>query len=171
MTKWPAPWLVLLCSFTRPAYAQFKVWSAIDGLHYSPWVQSENWTAAPNRPTIMRGQQPQSPRWYFQGDDFVLDDGGDCPEGTLWHWTFLLGGDNGSVIKAETTIMFLAYNGLTFWLGQWGGACDWNLDGYVDTSDYYSFIGSWLEGDADFNDDGATDSNDFFAYVTSFVGG
>lgn len=54
--------------------------------------------------------------------------------------------------------------------GSWGGPADWNMDGVMNTSDFFDFLSSFYAGQADQNLDGVTDSSDFFMFLDDFMG-
>jgi hypothetical protein len=45
---------------------------------------------------------------------------------------------------------------------------DWDLDGNVNSADFFAFLVDFFGGDADLNGDHATGSPDFFEYLTYF---
>jgi len=63
-------------------------------------------------------------------------------------------------------------DGLLIDLGR-AGACiaDRNLDGIVNSNDFFDFLGGFFAGTADINEDGATDSQDFFDFLGAFFAG
>jgi hypothetical protein len=52
--------------------------------------------------------------------------------------------------------------------GRWAGPADCNLDGAINSTDYFDFSGMFFAGDADFNLDGVTDTNDYFQFLDEF---
>ena len=52
--------------------------------------------------------------------------------------------------------------------GTWGGAGDWDLNGRVDSADFFAFLNDYFEEDGDENLDGRCDSTDFFDYLADF---
>jgi len=49
--------------------------------------------------------------------------------------------------------------------------CDWNLDGFVTSQDFFEFITAFFADNADFNNDGVTTSQDFFDFIGCFFSG
>ncbi len=45
---------------------------------------------------------------------------------------------------------------------------DWNMDGAINSQDYFDFLSAFFALDADFNTDGVTNSQDFFDFITVF---
>lgn len=48
-------------------------------------------------------------------------------------------------------------------------AADVNLDGLVNTEDFFLFLSGFFSGDGDFNMDGVTNSQDLFDFLTNFL--
>lgn len=48
---------------------------------------------------------------------------------------------------------------------------DWNLDGMVNSSDFFAFLTDFFNGTSDVTGDNRTDSQDFFEYLNYFFGG
>src|SRR5688572_33097610 len=66
---------------------------------------------------------------------------------------------------------------VTFWAtnpdgaiqeGAWAGPADWNLDGVVNSSDFFAFINDFFRGDADYNLDLQTGSPDYLLFLEDF---
>jgi len=47
-------------------------------------------------------------------------------------------------------------------------AADWNLDGLIDSMDFFRYMMDFMEDDGDFNGDGRNDSDDFFQFLDGF---
>lgn len=50
-------------------------------------------------------------------------------------------------------------------------AADWNLDGFVNSQDFFDFLGAFFAGTGDFNNDLASNSQDFFDFLSAFFAG
>ena len=48
---------------------------------------------------------------------------------------------------------------------------DFNLDGNLNSQDFFDFIVAFFADNADYNDDGQTSSQDFFDFVSDFFKG
>src|SRR6185369_4139355 len=133
---------------------------------------SECRTLAPDRAEVLYGQEPQQPRWYSADlSVFVIDHGQECPYDGGVHWTFAFSNATGALVRFPSAGSFTATQALYpfgVMVGAAVDAADWNLDGVVDSSDFFGFYGDLIAGDADYNLDGVSDSADFFEFLMAF---
>lgn len=95
------------------------------------------------------------------------------------------GGNRASVVTLPTVagqvyyVRVAGYNGasglfnLNVYSCQPGPACscDWNVDGMLNSQDYFDFLTAFFQGNADFNLSGTTNSQDYFDFLTCFFNG
>jgi uncharacterized membrane protein len=48
---------------------------------------------------------------------------------------------------------------------------DWDMDGLLNSNDFFAFLEDYFAGEADFNQSGVTNSDDYFAFLTAFFEG
>lgn len=147
------------------------IMSTMLGLRTAPQVFVGCWTRPPDRAVVVQGSAVFMAQWCSEDRKFCVDDRGDPGFDATWHvsWVF---SEDGCTIAAASPIEFHASDP---WghvqSGCWEGPPDWNMDGMIDSLDFFDFLAAWMGGEADFNLDGGTDSVDFFDFLAAFFGG
>jgi hypothetical protein len=103
----------------------------------------------------------------------VPDLGFGCPIDECTHFVWVYAGGPGVFIEARpwipVTFSASHIDGIVH-SGTWAGPTDWNLDGLINSSDFFMFLDEFFTGEADYDVSGLTDSQDLFSFLGDFEG-